>query len=175
VRDADGVVIRDATSSDARAIAEVHVASWRWAYRDALTAEFLDGLSVDDREREWSQWLAPGRPGTGTMVAEQRDRIVGFCGFSPSRDVDAAERTAEVLTIYLLPDATGRGVGRKLFAAAIDRLRAFGYDRATLWVMASNDRSRRFYEKAGWSWDGATSEHRFDRANLPIVRYATEL
>jgi L-amino acid N-acyltransferase YncA len=175
VSDAIGVVIRDATPSDARAIAEVHVASWRWAYRDALTAEFLDGLSVDDREWEWDRSLVPDHPGTGTLVAQERDRIIGFSSFAGSRDDDASERTAEVLTIYLLPDATDRGVGRKLFAATIDRLRAFGYDRATLWVLASNARSRRFYEKAGWAWDGTMSEHRFDCANLPIVRYAAQL
>ncbi len=169
-----GVVIRDATPSDARAIAEVHVASWRWAYRDDLPAEFLDGLSVDDRERGWVEWLDPD-PGAGTMVVQQRDRIVGFCSFGPSHDDGATERTAEVLTIYLLPEAAGRGIGRDLFASAVERLRALGYDRAMLWVMASNDRSRRFYEAAGWSWDGAASEHRFDCANLPIVRYATDL
>lgn len=169
-----GVVIRDATPSDARAIAEVHVASWRWAYRDDLSAEFLDGLSVDDRERGWIKWLASD-PGAGTLVAEERDRIAGFCSFAPSHDDGATERTAEVLTIYLLPEAAGRGIGRDLFASAVDRLRAFGYDRATLWVMASNDRSRRFYERAGWSWDGTTSDHRFDCANVPIVRYVTDL
>jgi hypothetical protein len=44
-----------------------------------------------------------------------------------------------------------------------------------VWVMASNDRSRRFYEAAGWSCDGTTSEHRFDCANVPIVRYTVDL
>ncbi len=170
-----GVVIRDTTASDARAIAEVHVASWRWAYRDELATEFLDGMSVDDREREWGRWLAPYQPGAGTLVVEGHDRVVGFCSFGPSRDDDATERTAELLTIYLLPEVAGRGVGRDLFASAVDRLGAFGYDRGTLWVMASNDRSRRFYERAGWSWDGTTSEHRFDCANVPIVRYAADL
>jgi RimJ/RimL family protein N-acetyltransferase len=175
VSSAVDVVIRDATPSDARAIAEVHVASWRWAYRDDLPAEFLYGLSVDDRERTWVEWLAPEQPGAGTVVAEERDGIVGFCGFGPSRDDGATERTAEVLTIYLLSEAAARGIGRGLFASAVERLRAFGYDRAMLWVMASNDRSRRFYERAGWSWDGTTSEHRFDCANVPIVRYVADL
>jgi RimJ/RimL family protein N-acetyltransferase len=175
VSSAVGVITRDATPRDARAIAEVHVASWRWAYRDDLPDEFLEGLSVEDREREWHEWLAPDQPGAGTLVAEERDRIVGFCGFSPSRDDDATERTAEVLTIYLLPEVAGRGIGRHLFASAVDRLRSLGYDRATLWVMASNDRSRSFYERAGWSWDGTTSEHRFDCANVPIVRYVSDL
>ncbi len=171
---AGGVVIRDAKPSEARAIAEVNVASWRWAYRDDLSAELLDALSVEDRERGWNEWLA-ARPGAATLVAEEGDRIVGFCSVAPSGDEGANERTAEVLTIYLLPDAAGRGIGRDLFASAVDRLRTLGYDRATLWVMASNDRSRRFYEAAGWSWDGTTSEHRFDCANLPIVRYVTDL
>ena len=170
-----GVVIRDATTSDARAIAEVHVASWRWAYRDDLPDASLDGLSADDRERQWSESLAPFEPRAGTLVAEERDRVVGFCSFGPSRDDTATDRTAEVLTIYLLPEAAGRGIGRDLFATAVDRLRALGYERATLWVMASNDRSRRFYDRAGWSWDGTTSEHRFDCANVPIVRYGTDL
>ena len=171
----DDVAIRDATPSDSRAIAEVHVASWRWAYRDDLPAEFLDGQSVEAREREWDEWLAPDQPGAGTMVAETDDGVVGFCSFAPSRDDDAPAHTAEVLTIYLLRDAAGRGIGRELFASAVGRLAELGYERATLWVMASNDRSRRFYEAAGWSWDGTTSEHRFDCANVPIVRYVLDL
>ena len=169
-----GVVIREATSDDARAIAEVHMASWRWAYRGDLPAEFLDGLTVDDREREWREWLAPEQ-GAGTLVALEGGVIVGFCSFGPSRDGDADERTAEVRTIYLREEVAGRGIGRDLFASANDRLHDLGYRRATLWVMASNERSRRFYERSGWSWDGTTSSHRFDCANVPIVRYATDL
>ena len=172
---AAGVIVRDATSSDARAIAEVHVASWRWAYREAMTAESLDGLSVDDREGEWSERFARRDPSEGALVAEDGGHVVGFCSFGPGRDEGSSPSAGEVYAIYLLEEAAGRGIGRDLFAAANDRLRALGYDTATLWVMASNDRSRRFYEKAGWSWDGTTSEHRFDCADLPIVRYATEL
>ena len=170
-----GVLIRDATPSDARAIAEVHVASWRWAYRDDLPAELLDGLSVDDRERTWFERLARADPAGGLLIAEDEERVIGFCGFGKCRDDGVAPTTGEIHAIYLLPEVAGRGIGRALFAAASDRLRMLGYARATLWVMASNDRSRRFYERAGWSWDGTTSEHRFDCANLPIVRYAAEV
>ena len=170
-----GVAIREAIPSDARAIAEVHVASWRWAYRDDLPAEFLDALSVDDRERMWNEWFTSDGRAAGTLVAQEQGRVVGFCSFGPCRDDDASERTAEVMTIYVLEDVAGRGIGRGLFASATDRLRVLGFEQARLWVMASNARSRRFYERAGWFWDGTTSEHRFDCANLPIVRYAADL
>ncbi len=69
----------------------------------------------------------------------------------------------------------GGGSAATLFASSVERLGELGYERATLWVMASNDRSRRFYEAAGWSWDGTTSEHRFECANVPIVRYTADL
>jgi RimJ/RimL family protein N-acetyltransferase len=169
----DGVTIRRATIADATAIAEVHVAAWRWAYRDDLPASFLEGLTLEDRAKDWSEWLAA--PGEETWVAEGAAGIVGFCGFGPSRDDDAPERTAEVRTIYLLRHVVGTGIGRELFTQANDRLRDLRYAHATLWVLASNERSRRFYERAGWSWDGSVSEHRFDCANLPIVRYAVDL
>jgi L-amino acid N-acyltransferase YncA len=175
VSSTDGVAIREATPSDARAIAEVHVASWRWAYRDDLPADFLDALSVDDRERTWSERLTSDGQAAGTLVAQEQGRVVGFCSFGPCRDDDAMERTAEVMTMYVLEGVAGRGIGRELFTSATDRLRTLDYKQARLWVMASNARSRRFYEQAGWSWDGTTSEHRFDCANLPIVRYATDL
>jgi len=120
------------------------------------------------------EWLTP-ELGAGTLVALEGGVIVGFCSFGPSRDDDADERTAEVRTIYLREEVAGRGIGRDLFASANDRLHDLGYRRATLWVMASNEQSRRFYERSGWSWDGTTSAHRFDCGNVPIVRYTAQV
>jgi L-amino acid N-acyltransferase YncA len=169
------VTIRAATPKDARAIAEVHVSSWHWAYRDDLPASALEGRSVEDRELMWAEWFASHEPAADVLVAEEDGRIVGFSGFGVSRDDAAMEGTGEIRTIYLLRDAAGRGIGRDLFARANERLRDLGYRRATLWVLETNERSRRFYEKAGWTWDGTTSAHQFDCANLPIVRYASDL
>ncbi len=169
------VTIRAAAPNDARAIAEVHVASWQWAYKDDLPASALQGRTVDDRERLWIEWFSSCETAADVLVAEEEGRILGFSGFGVSRDYGATEATGEIRTIYLLEEAAGRGIGRDLFARANERLRELGYERATLWVLETNERSRRFYEKAGWIWDGTTSAHQFDCANMPIVRYATDL
>lgn len=50
-----------------------------------------------------------------------------------------------------------------------------GVERATLWVLETNQRARRFYEREGWAWDGTTSIHQVEGSNLPIVRYALDL
>jgi GNAT superfamily N-acetyltransferase len=165
--------IRRAGPEDARAVAEVHVGSWRHAYRGLLPDAYLDRLSVDDREAMWRE--AFGEVASGAFVAEAGDRIVGFASFGPSRDQDAGDGTGEIPAIYVEPSVLGAGVGRELLRAATAALRAEGFGRATLWVLEANERARRFYEKAGWSWDGTVDRHDFECANEPIVRFAVDL
>lgn len=169
------IAIRDATPADARAIASVHVRSWQTAYRGELPGNYLDGLSIDERHAQWVERLAEPETGAETLVAEEDGRVIGFAGFGPSRDEDAPPATGEVYAIYLQPEWFGRGVGRELFAHANGRLRELGYARATLWVLATNERSRRFYERAGWTFDGTESTHQSQCLNMPIARYAIDL
>ena len=168
-------LIRPATPEDARPIAEVHVASWRAAYRGLLPDAYLDRLSVDEREAQRREHLDDPSGEWGTLVAEEDGRVIGFVTFGPTRDDDAPPGTGEVPAIYLDPAVVGTGIGRDLFAEATDGLRRAGYTRATLWVLEANERARRFYEKAGWTWDGSRSSHDFDCANEPMVRYAIDL
>jgi ribosomal protein S18 acetylase RimI-like enzyme len=171
----DGLTLRDATAADARAIAEIHVAAWRSAYRGLVPDAVLDGLSAEDREAMWRGGLVAPEPGWGCLVAEDRGNIVGFVGYGPPDDAEAGPDLGEIYAIYLEPTAVGTGIGRDLFAAGSRRLHDAGYRRAFLWVLETNDRARRFYERAGWAWDGTKSAHRFDCAELPIVRYAADL
>jgi GNAT superfamily N-acetyltransferase len=171
------VRVREAIPDDARAVAEVHVVSWRWAYAGMISDEVLQQLSVEDRERVWRESLAAAEPGRCVLVAEADDGTVeGFAAFGPSEDPEAAADSAgEVYAIYVRSEVAGTGVGRELFSQTNDALGRSGFRRATLWVLEANERARRFYEAAGWAWDGTTGTHRFDCANLPVVRYAAEL
>jgi len=169
------VLVRAAGPEDARSVAEVHVASWRHTYRGLLPDDYLERLSVDDREAMWLGAFADPDQKSGAFVAEVDGRIVGFASFGPSRDEDVPERTGEVPAIYVDPAVLGTGVGRELFETATLALRDAGFARATLWVLEANALARGFYEKAGWAWDGSIGTHMFDCANEPVVRYAVDL
>jgi GNAT superfamily N-acetyltransferase len=140
-----------------------------------LPDDYLDRLSVDEREKTHRGHLEEPSSEWGTLVADDGGRVVGFSTYGPSRDDDAPSATGEVPAIYLAPDVIGTGVGRELLAETIVALRAAGFTRASLWVLEANVRARRFYEKAGWEWDGSVSQHDFDCANRPVVRYVTDL
>lgn len=167
--------IREARLEDARTIAEVHVRAWQQAYRGQLPDEYLDGLSVDERERMWRDGVSQAESDWRCWLAEQNGRAVGFCASGLSQDADADRQTAELFAIYLEPDVMGTGVGRELFAYAVADLQIRGFHAATLWVLETNEQAKRFYELAGWKQDGATTTERIDCLNYPTVRYRVEL
>ncbi|MGZ8581295.1 MAG: N-acetyltransferase family protein [Actinomycetota bacterium] len=167
------VTIRNADVVDAAAIASVHVASWRWAYRGHLPDDTLDGLHASERESRWREVIEGGS--ADVLVATADGPIVGFASSGRASDDDAPPGTAELYAIYLDERTAGQGVGRALLERATAGMRSSGFARATLWVLESNERARRFYERAGWAWDGTRSSHQVQCSNMPIVRYAREL
>lgn len=170
---ADVVAIREAAIDDAPAIAEVHVASWRWAYRGQLPDETLAALDVAEREARWREAILDRA--MIVLVAADDGSIVGFASAGPSEDDDALPGTGDLYAIYLEEHAAGRGMGRALLERATDGMRSAGFSRASLWVLETNERARRFYERAGWAWDGTRSSHQAQCSNAPIVRYALDL
>jgi GNAT superfamily N-acetyltransferase len=167
------VLIRSAVPADAEGVAAVHVASWQGAYRGVFPDEVLDGPDLlADRLRLWQRLFGEPGPREVNLVAEDPGgRVVGLLHGRPSRDDDAGPDTGEVIAIYALPTEWGTGVGRELMAAAVDGLRAAGYTAATLWVLASNARARRFYELAGWAPDGAEKDDVMAGTTIREVRY----
>jgi ribosomal protein S18 acetylase RimI-like enzyme len=152
------VELRDATPADARAIAGVLVRSWRAAYRGLLPDDVLADLSVSDRERFWSDILTARPAHTRIVVAAIEDAVVGFAATGPPLVPDdrADPTLGDLYALYLDPDVWCRGIGARLHAAALDRLRSCGFTHAGLWVLDTNERASRFYIRHGWTDTGRT-------------------
>jgi GNAT superfamily N-acetyltransferase len=164
--------VRRAEVGDAAAIARVHVGTWQVAYRGLVPQDYLDRLDPEQRREVWARGLATSRwPRSGTLVTEGDDGIVGFVHIGPSRDDDADPTVGEVAAIYALSSVWGTGVGRVLMDAALAGLGEAGYAQATLWVLETNTRARRFYAAAGWRPDGAVKVDATRGFPLPEVRY----
>jgi len=139
--------------------------------------DYLDGLSVEDRARTWYEMSADREwpdPDVLVLVGDD-DIIVGFAITSASRDPDAAESTGEVAAIYMRERVWGRGWGRALMEAALSRLAEVGFANATLWVLDTIVRARRFYETGGWNWDGSTKPHVIGGQPVTEFRYRVTL
>jgi ribosomal protein S18 acetylase RimI-like enzyme len=152
-----GFAIRPARTSDAAAIARVHVASWRIGYEGLLAPELLEHLSVADRVRTWQEILSElcaAQDGRCVDIALSGNAIVGFVGAGPSREHDAAAGVGEIYALYIDPEHWSARVGRALLNRALAELRSLGLREVLLWVLATNERACHFYELAGFSRDG---------------------
>jgi L-amino acid N-acyltransferase YncA len=171
------LVVREARLGDARAIAEVSVASRRWSYRDLIADADLQALSVEQTTADFAQELADLCPGSPVFVAEQAGRIVGYAYVLPSPDDDVPAGTSELGSLYVTEDVAGTGVARDLMDAAIEHERAAGHVHFTSWVRRENARARRFYEKHDMRPDGAERSGPHDVLLIEIheIRYRMSL
>lgn len=114
----EGLTIRPATAADAAALAAI--------YGDAC----LNGWGTFEEVPPSPEDMA-GRLATVTgnglpyLVAEDSGRVLGFAYATPFRPRAAYRFTAED-SVYVAPDAKGRGVGRAVLSAVIARCEALG-------------------------------------------------
>ena len=180
-------MIRAGSAADAAQVAAVQREGWFAAYEGIIPAEIIDRVTAPDdgarvrqsfRTRPWQRMLvavAPDQKDADQKDADQKDAdqegagIVGYASFGPETDVLSASwphpltadgedgKIAELYALYVRPDWWSTGTGRALMERVLARTSGTGYLFITLWVLRDNRRARRFYERAGFTSDGATN------------------
>lgn len=161
------------TVADTPTVGEVHVRAWQAAYRGVMPDEYLEGLRPQDRADMWRRGIEADWPGQRDVIAVD-GQVAGFAAYGAEREGDDATR-GELYAINLHPDYWRRGLGRRLIRHVTGELSRLGFTTAVLWVEASNDRARRFYEVEGWRFDGTERTDTVQGAAVDEVRYAREL
>ncbi len=109
-------MLRAATPSDAAAIAAIYN---HYVLNTIITFE-EKAVSVAEMASRINEVLAAGRP---WFVWEEAGRVLGYA-YASGWKSRCAYRYAVESSIYLDKDATGKGLGTKLYVALIDALRA---------------------------------------------------
>ena len=83
------------------------------------------------------------------LVWEEEGQILGYAYAAPPYTRSAYQWCAEP-SIYLKPEAQGRGIGRKLYTALEEILKLQGYQVLYALITQDNISSLRFHEKQGY-------------------------
>lgn len=167
--------VRPAYGSDVEPLARVHLRSWRWAYRGLLPSAYLKSLRLDELALRWSQRIAVEDSEEAVRVLEVEGRAQGFVTFGPHKDETWLGHAGEVFMLYLEPELVGCGLGRALLQRALEELGRCECYWVVLWVLARNERARRFYERQSLRPDGSYRWDPFGSQAVPVVRYAKAL
>ena len=161
--------IRRAVIHDARAIAEVHVESWKTTYQGIFPDALLNGLSVEKRDSLWRGLLAAPEPSSEiTLVASDAGgAVAGFVSGGKERTGQLG-CDGELYAIYLLQQAQRKGLGALLVRQLAQQLDARGFSSMAVWVLALNP-SRKFYESLGGKVIG---RQQIERGGQPFIEVA---
>lgn len=139
----DSVAIRPATDADMDAVAAIyghHVRHGRASFETAQP-------DAGEMRRRRAGVVGKGLP---YLVAEQAGEVQGYAYAGPYRPRAAYANTVEN-SVYLRPDATGRGIGRRLLAALIAACEQCGLRQMVAVVGDSaNEASIRLHEQLGF-------------------------
>lgn len=139
--------LREATAEDAALISRIIACSWRGAYQELIDPVYLARLPEEYWLPSMRSWLGSGR--MYGLLAEMDGQVVGSIIYGRGRDEERAS-WGEIVSLYVLPEVLGQGVGSALLCQALCALREDGYDRVYLWAIRGNGRAERFYRKHGF-------------------------
>ena len=109
---------------------------------DAFGATLADWTGDGDTEQRWRQRFEDVPE---NLVADADGSPVGMLSVTATVDVQAG-----LISMWVSPQARGRGAGDALLLAAIERAKAAGASRVVLNVRVKNDHAVRLYRRAGF-------------------------
>ena len=116
----------------------------------------IEPYAVERREPWFAQFAASGR--YRLLVAQSANGVVGYAGTTKFRPKAAYDTTVET-TIYCAPEAIGKGIGKRLYAALFEALRGEDIRRFVAGYALPNAATAAIHERFGFKVVGVFSEN----------------
>ena len=143
--------IRAARAADLPALVAIYN---HYIVHTAITFD-LEPLTTDARRAWFDDHMRTARH--RLLVAEDPPgAILGYATTSRWRPKAAYDTTVES-SVYCAPDATGRGIGTRLYSALFDAIAAADVHRIVAGIALPNDASVRLHERFGFRQVGVFS------------------
>ena len=102
-------------------------------------------------DESWTRWAALSSAGVGQCTFVVTDDDDRWLGLALVRAEDERPGEAVINSMWVAPEARGRGAGLQLCAACVEWAAERGFTAVNLCVMRGNDAALRLYESAGFT------------------------
>ena len=178
------IILFDARRHNSRALAKLHVTSWRSTYRGIMPDKVINSLNYQRFEEKWEQLLSQNDPDVLTFMALDPEH--GLLGFirAGSNGTEDAPAPNEIYALNIAPRFQRRGVGTLLMKEAFYQINKHAHwrveagidapealcDSVFLWVLCANQKTRWFMKALGGR-QARLGEDTVDKEKLPKVAY----
>lgn len=137
------MIIRFAVDTDLDAIAKLYVYNHKTTYRDLLSEEYLNSLTVEGARNRWQGYLTENNK---IRVAYESDI---FLGFAAGKEDEEIENTWYLDSLHVSEGARGRGIGTQLIRSMAGFALDSGYKSMSICVVKGNEAAKNLYLRLG--------------------------
>lgn len=146
------ILIRAANSNDLPRLTEIYN---HYVITSPITFD-IEPYTVERRATWFAQFAPIGR--YRLLVAEENGIVLGYAGTTRFRPKAAYDTTVET-TIYCAPEAIGKGIGAKLYAALFEAIAQEDIHRILAGYAIPNPASAALHERFGFKLVGIFREN----------------
>lgn len=144
-------IFRDAVLADLPRIVEIY----NTTIASRMVTADLDPVSIESREK----WFAEHNPNKRPLwVIESKNEIIGWISYQSFYGRPAYDSTVEI-SIYLAPNARGKGLGKIALEFAISKAPSYGIKTLLGFIFSHNEPSLKLFKHFGFE----------EWANLPNI------
>ncbi len=143
------LIIRKAAEEDVKGILEIY----NYAIVHTTASFDIKEQSLEEKKL-WFQGYNDKYP---LLVAQLGGEIVGYSSLSSFRNKEAYARTVEN-SVYVHPEAQGKGIAKRLLQAIIEEGRKIGYHVIIAAITKENEISIYLHEQVGFEYIGCMKE-----------------
>lgn len=131
---------------DQEGMAKIKIDSWKHTYKNIIDENYLNSLNYEEQTQKYIDSYEEYK--STVLIAEDKStkEIIGYACFStePNEYSDS-----ELVSLYLSPKETGKGIGSSLFREVIKELKKYNKKSMLIWCIKENKNAIKFYEKQG--------------------------
>ncbi len=108
------------------------------------------GTAYEDKELNMMYEAFSTMPNADYFVIEDKGRLIGCAGIAPLANFEG--NVCELQKMYFLPEARGRGLGKKLIEICLEQAKVYGFESCYLETMPYMKTAQALYQKNGFEY-----------------------
>ena len=141
----DEYVIRKNELKDQAQMAKIKIDGWRTAYDKIVASKYLNSLDCKAQTERYISSFEEYKD--LVLVAVNGDDVLGYSCFDLKDRINKYD--SELVSLYIKPTETGKGIGTALFKETVKELLVNGKKNMIVWCLSDNAHAIEFYEYLG--------------------------
>lgn len=134
---------------DQEQMAHIKVDSWNATYKGIIDDDYLASLDYQIQTDRYIESFDEYKYTVLVAAEKGTNKILGYSCFSTSQNEFVETSDCELVSLYLHPDYTGKGIGKSLFRETVKILKGYNKRNMLVWCIKDNVNATKFYKKLG--------------------------